>query len=109
MAPPRFVHRKISGSDLDSELSRQGLTRPAFARIWCQNLVTVNRWGRDGQDVPTWVPIALTLMTLPNAAGTARMAAAAMIEEDCWHPELGKFPYQKLRQMPDDSDQDEVA
>lgn len=107
MAPPRFAHRKISGQDLDAELSKQGLTRKSFARVWCQNLVTVNRWGRDGQDVPTWVPIALTLMTLPGAHGTARMAAAAMIEQDRLHPELGSFPYQKLRQMPADADLEE--
>ena len=107
MAPPRFVHKKITGSDFDTELSKQGLSRPAFARIWCQNLVTVNRWGRDGQDIPTWVPIALTLMTLPQAMGTARMAAATMIEQDRRHPDLGPFPYLKLRQMPDDSDLDD--
>lgn len=104
MSPPRFVHKKISGSDFDGELERQGLSRKSFARIWCQNLVTVNRWGVNGQDIPTWVPIALTLMTLPNAPGTARMAAAAMIETDRLHPELGPFPYQKLRQMPADGD-----
>lgn len=32
------------------------------------------------------------------------MAAAAMIQQDRLHPELGEFPYQKLRQMPSDSD-----
>ncbi|WP_027578456.1 hypothetical protein [Bradyrhizobium sp. Ai1a-2] len=108
MAPPRFIHRKISGADFDTELARQGLTRKSFARVFCQNLVTVNRWGRekDGQvqDIPTWVPIALTLLTVPNALGTARMAAAAMIQADRLHPELGEFPYQKLRQMPADAD-----
>ena len=113
MAPPRFSHKKIACEDFDRELERQGLTRKAFARIWCQNLVTVNRWGRSGadgklQDIPTWVPIALTLMTLPEAKGTARMAAAAMIEEDRLHPELGAFPYQKLRQMPADIDEEEA-
>jgi hypothetical protein len=50
------------------------------------------------------VPIALTLLTLPEVKGTARMAAAAMIELDRLHPELGPFPYQKLRQMPADVD-----
>jgi hypothetical protein len=108
MSPPRFVHKKITGQDFDAELSRQGLTRKAFARVFCQNLVTVNRWGRDGQDIPTWVPIALTLLTLPNAHGTARMAAAAMIAEDRLHPELGAFPYQKLRQMPADVDREDA-
>lgn len=108
MAPPRFKHKKITGEVFDAELERQGLTRKAFARILCQNLVTVNRWGRDGQDIPTWVPIVLTLLTLPEAKGTVRMAAAAMIEEDRLHPELGAFPYQKLRQMPDDVDEEEA-
>ncbi|MGR4927307.1 hypothetical protein ACIPUD_10920 [Bradyrhizobium sp. CAR08] len=106
MAPPRFKHKKITNEEFEGELERQGLTRKAFARVFCQNLVTVNRWGRDGQDIPTWVPIALTLLTLPEAKGTARMAAAAMIEEDRHHPELGAFPYQKLRQMPADVDEE---
>ncbi|UFX42100.1 hypothetical protein HAP47_0022835 [Bradyrhizobium sp. 41S5] len=109
MSPPRFVHRKISAADFDAELERQGLNRKSFARVFCQNLVTVNRWGKkkdDGQvqDIPTWVPIALTLLTLPGGLGTARMAAAAMIQQDRLHPELGEFPYQKLRQMPADAD-----
>ena len=112
MAPPRFRHKRITGREFNAELTRQGLTRPAFARIFCQNIQTVNRWGHPGQDgkiqdIPTWVPIALTLLTLPEAKGIARMAAAAMIEEDLWHPELGAFPYQKLRQMPADVDDDE--
>jgi hypothetical protein len=106
MSPPRFVHKRITGSDLDSELTRYGMTRKTFARIFCQNLVTVNRWGRNGQDVPTWVPIALTMLTLPNAIGTVRMAAAAMIEQDRLRPELGAFPYQKLRTLPEDSEKD---
>lgn len=104
MAPPRFVHKKISSDQFKTELERQGLTVPAFARIWCQNLATVKRWANEGNDIPTWVPIALTMMTLPGAHGTARTAAAAMIEQDRLHPELGSFPYQKLRQMPADAE-----
>ena len=107
MSPPRFKHKKISGIELDSELTRLGLTRKSFCRIFCQNIVTVNRWGRDGDGVPGWVPIALTLLTLPNALGTARMAAAAMIEEDRLRPELGPFPYQKLRALPDADEEDQ--
>lgn len=108
MSPPRFKHKKISAQEFNAELTRQGLTRPAFARIWCQNLITVNRWGHDGQDIPTWVPIALTLMTLPKAHGIARMSAAAMIETDRLHPELGEFPYLKYRKLPTDADREDA-
>lgn len=108
MAPPRFQHKQITGAEFDEELTRRGLTRRSFARVFCQNIVTVNRWGRDGVGVPGWVPIALTLLTLPNALGTARMAAAAMIELDRLRPELGPFPYQKLRALPADDEVEEV-
>jgi hypothetical protein len=108
MAPPRFKHKKITADEFTAELSRQGMTVSSFARIWCQNLSTVKRWANEGNDIPTWVPIALTMMTLPQAHGTARMAAAAMIEEDRLHPELGAFPYQKLRQMPEDVDREDA-
>ncbi|MCW2195065.1 hypothetical protein AB7M45_007838 [Bradyrhizobium elkanii] len=107
MSPPRFVHRKISSDDFKAELAKQGMSVSAFARVWCQNLSTVRKWANGGNDIPTWVPIALTMMTLPNAHGTARMAAAAMIQQDRLHPELGEFPYQKLRQMPADDEIEE--
>jgi cysteinyl-tRNA synthetase len=100
MSPPRFVHKKISAAQFNAELARQNLSLPAFTRIWCQNLTTTTRWGNGQQDIPTWVPIALTLMSLDHGMGTARMAAADMIEEDRLRPELGKYPYKLRRANP---------
>jgi hypothetical protein len=108
MSPPRFTHKRITASDFNAELARQNLSLPAFTRIWCQNLTTTKRWANGQNDIPTWVPIALTMMTLPNAMGTARMAAAAMIETDTLNPQLGDFPYQRARQLPSDVDLEEV-
>ena len=109
MSPPRFVHKRITASDFTAELKRQDISLPSFTRIWCQNLTTTTRWANGQQDIPTWVPIALTMMTLPNALGTARMAAAAMIEKDTLRPELGSFPYQRARQLPEDIEREEKA
>lgn len=106
MTAQRFTHRRITAAEFNAELERQGLGLPAFTRIWCQNLTTTTRWANGQNDIPTWVPIALTLMTLPNALGTARTAAAAMIEKDTLRPELGPFPYQRARQLPEDVDQE---
>ena len=100
----RFIHKRITSTEFTAELDRQGISLPAFTRIWCQNLSTTTRWANGQNDVPTWVPIALTLMTVPGALGTARTAAAAMIAEDTLRPELGPFPYQRARQLPPDED-----
>jgi hypothetical protein len=107
MSPPRFVHKKISAAQFNAELARQNLSLPAFTRIWCQNLTTTTRWGNGQQDIPTWVPIALTMMTIPGGMSTARMAAAAMIEADTLNPQLGPFPYQRAREMPENADAEE--
>lgn len=102
MSPPRFVHKRISSEEFNAELARQNLSLPAFTRIWCQNLTTTTRWGNGQQDIPTWVPIALTMMTLPGAMSMARRAAAAMIEADTLNPQLGSFPYQRAREGPEE-------
>jgi hypothetical protein len=104
MTAQRFVHKRISADEFKTELERQGLSLPAFTRIWCQNLATTTRWANGQNDIPTWVPIALTMMTLPDAMVTARTAAAAMIEQDTLNPHLGAFPYLKARQLPADED-----
>lgn len=101
MSPPRFVHKRISACEFNAELCRQNLSLPAFTRIWCQNLATTKRWANGENDIPTWVPIALTMMTLPGGMSTARTAAAAMIEQDTLNPQLGAFPYQQARQLPE--------
>ncbi len=106
MSPPRFSHRRISATEFNQELANQNLTLGTFTRIWCQNLSTTTRWTNGQNDIPTWVPIALTLMTVPGALGTARTAAAAMIERDTLRPELGPFPYQRARQLPADADEE---
>lgn len=103
MSPPRFVHKKITADEFNTELDRQGVILQTFTRIWCQNLTTTTRWANGQNDIPTWVPIALTMMTLPNAMSTARTAAAAMIEKDTLNPQLGAFPYQRARQLPADA------
>jgi hypothetical protein len=106
MTAQRFVHKRITSTEFNAELARQRVSLPAFTRMWCQNLTTTTRWANGQNDIPTWVPIALTLMTLPNALGTARTAAAAMIEKDTLRPELGPFPYQQARQLPADADEE---
>ncbi len=106
MSPPRFVHRKITATEFNQELANQNLSLGAFTRIWCQNLTTTTRWANGQNDIPTWVPIALTLMRVPGAMSSARAAAGAMIEEDTLNPQWGKFPYAKARMLPEDADEE---
>lgn len=106
MSPPRFVHRKITAEQFKAELDHHDISVASFARIWCQNLTTVARWANGQQDIPTWVPIALTAMRAEGAMGLIRTAAAAMIEQDRLRPELGDFPYQKAREMPADLEEE---
>lgn len=109
MSPPRFVHRRITADQFRAELDHHGITVAGFARLWCQNLTRVTRWANGQEDIPTWIPIALTAMRAEGAMGMIRAAAAAMIEQDRFRPELGPFPYQTLRDMPDDVDETESA
>src|SRR6266446_703820 len=109
MSANRFVHKKITAEEFKEELDAQGLSLPAFTRIWCQNLKTTVRWANGQKDIPTWVPIALMAMTVPGAMGNIRMAAAAMIEKDTFNPHLGDYPYLKARQLPQDNDVEETV
>lgn len=102
MSPPRFVHRRITPEQFKAELDHHNISLAGFTRIWCQNLTRVSRWSTGQEDIPTWVPIALTAMRMEGAMRTLRDGAAAMIEFDRMHPELGQFPYKKLRDMPED-------
>lgn len=104
---PRFTYRRLSSQEFNNALKEQDLPWQAFARIFGVNLNTVRKWVAGNEDVPRWVPIALTLLTLPNAHGTARMAAATFIEKDNLRPDLGDFPYLKDRALPSDVDQGE--
>lgn len=106
MTAQRFVHKLITSQEFKAELLRQNISLRTFTRIWCQNLSTTTRWANGQKDVPTWVPIALSLMTVPDAMAAARTAAAAMIELDTLRPELGPFPYQRGQQLPADVDQE---
>ena len=102
----RFVYRRISNIEFQKELNRQGISSRAVARIFGVPRRTTEKWWSGSQpDIPPWVPIALTLLTLPNGISTARMAAAAMIEEDNLRPEAGRFPYLKARNMPPDMEE----
>lgn len=103
MSGPRFTYKKITAKEFTAELDRRGMTLMTFVRLFGVGERTAERWASGDQDIPTWVPIALTLMTLDGALGTARMAAAAMIETDNLRPELGKFPYRTLRSLPEDA------
>lgn len=107
MSPPRFVHRKITAEQFLDELEHHDITPATFARIWCQNLAQVKRWANGAQDIPSWVPIALTAMRADGAMGLIRTAAAAMIEQDRLRPELGAFPYQAMRELPRDMEIEE--
>lgn len=106
MTAQRFKHRRISSAEFKHELEQQGVTLRTFTRIWCQNLSKTTRWANGQADVPTWVPIALTLMRLPGAVVSARTAAGAMIEEDTLNPQWGKFPYARAVSMPEDEERD---
>lgn len=106
MTAQRFVHRRLTSTEFTNELANQNLSLPAFTRIWCQNLSTTTRWANGQNEIPTWVPIALTLMRVPGAMVSARTAAGAMIEMDTLNPQWGKFPYSKTRSMPEDDEVD---
>ncbi len=106
MTAQRFTHRRISAAEFKHELEHQKISLPTFTRIWCQNLSTTKRWANGQHDIPTWVPIALTLMRVPGAMVSARTAAGAMIEEDTLNPQWGKFPYATSRSMPEDDEVD---
>lgn len=102
--PARFTYRRLTAEEFNAELDRQQMSIPSFARIFGVNLKTVEKWAAVG-DIPPWVPIAMTLLSMEGALGLARMAAAEFIERDNLRPEIGAFPYKALREMPNDFEQ----
>ncbi len=102
---PRFTYRRLTDKEFTLELARRNMTPGAFARIFGVNLNTANRWASGELDIPPWVPIALTLLSLEGGLGTARMAAAAFIAADNAYPERGDFPYLRERELPADVEQ----
>src|SRR4030081_1873196 len=99
--PARFTYRRLTPEEFNAELDRQQMTIPSFARIFGVNLKTAEKWASAG-DIPPWVPIAMTLLSMEGALGLARLAAAEFIERDNLRPGLGDFPYKALREMPSD-------
>ncbi len=83
----RFHYQKMTGREFSAALDRLGMKPKAFARVFGLNWSTVLRWVRppdapDALTVPTWVPVALTLLELPHALGRARQVAAERITRD---------------------------
>lgn len=103
--PARFIYRRLTASELNAELGRQNIDILAFCRIFGVRAPTGKKWVDGSQDIPPWVPIALTLLALPGGLGTARMAAAEFIAADSLRPELGDFPYRSARELPADANQ----
>jgi hypothetical protein len=101
--PARFIYRRLKAAELRAELNRQNLDILAFCRIFGVRAPTGRKWVDASQDIPPWVPIALTLLALPGGLGTARMAAAEFIEADSLRPELGAYPYRSARDLPEDA------
>jgi hypothetical protein len=94
---PRFVWRRLSADEFKSELRDQGVSIGKFTRLWGQNIRRVKLWTSGEEDVPTWVPMALATMRVPGVRETLSEVVAQMIQQDREHPELGEYPYQKLR------------
>jgi hypothetical protein len=72
MSPPRFVHKRIFFKDLTDELSQQVLSIQEFGAIFGLPDWIVGAW--NGKDIPTWVPIALTLLLVSDAKQAALAA-----------------------------------
>jgi hypothetical protein len=92
---PRFTYRRITPGEFRAELRRAGIKHRTFARLTGADIRTVGRWlkGGPGNDIPPWVPLVLTLLTLHGGMSRARLVAAQMIERDEMRPDLGAFPY----------------
>lgn len=94
---PRFVWRRLSASEFNSELRSQGVSIGKFTRLWGQNIRKVKQWSNGEEDIPTWVPMALATMRVPDVRETLSEVVAQLIQMDRDHPELGEYPYKKLR------------
>ena len=102
--PSRFEYKRISADQFRNALDGLGLMRRSFVRIFGVNDSTAKRWARGDQEIPIWVPVALELLKVPGALGTARMTAAGLIRRDNLRPELGEWPFMQagIRALPED-------
>src|SRR5688572_24740550 len=93
----RFVWRRLNADEFNSELRFQGVSLGKFTRLWGQNITKVRRWSKGEEDIPTWIPMALAAMRVPNVRETLSAVVAQMIKLDNDHPKLGELPYLKIR------------
>lgn len=106
---PRFTYRRLTPDELRIELHRARISHRTFARLTGADIRTVSRWlkGGQGNDIPPWVPLVLTLLTLHGGIARAKLVARMMIERDEMRPDLGAFPYANAdftEQEDDDAD-----
>jgi len=106
---PRFTYRRLTPGEFRAELRRADIKHRTFARLTGADIRTVGRWlkGGPGNDIPPWVPLVLTLLTLHGGIARARLVARVMIERDEMRPDLGAFPYAShdfTEQEDDDAD-----
>jgi hypothetical protein len=106
---PRFTYRRLTPDEFRAELRRADIKYRTFSRLTGADIRTVSRWlkGGPGNDIPSWVPLVLTLLTLHGGIARARLVAAQMIERDEMRQDLGAFPYASrdfTEQEDDDAD-----
>lgn len=96
----RYETDTMTGSAFKQALRDLDIDMYAFCHLTLVNPRTVQRWLKEEQDIPHIACLALELLKLPKALGTARMLSARMIRLDNKHPELGEYPYAAGREFP---------
>lgn len=67
----RYTYKRMSAQELSKALDQVGLTMRQFSRTTGANEGTVEKWLQGVLDVPHWVPVLLSLLTLPAAKAMA--------------------------------------
>ncbi|WP_147707824.1 hypothetical protein [Microvirga massiliensis] len=75
----RYQHTRMTHRQLSAVLNRLDLSMRKFARLTGAAERTVDRWLRGVEDIPHYVTLLCSLLTIPGAMAKAKAVADAMV------------------------------
>ena len=82
------AYRRLTPEQFAAALEELGLTTEGFAWLTGSNARRVSLWRRGEEDIPPWVPLVCTLLTLPGAKAVVKDVTRHMTQvEPDFHDE----------------------
>lgn len=96
--PPRFTYRRLEPETFEMALQTVGISAREFAKLSGAPHHRVGQWLRGENDIPPWVMVFMTMLTVPKALDIARAAANETIIRDNENMHLGEYPFRNRKE-----------